>query len=84
LQASRTMNLPRLAVTPAEIVQAVARRVPAAGELVDWCPDAQVQQIVDGWPATFTSERALALGFTPDATADALVQSFLLQEPARP
>jgi nucleoside-diphosphate-sugar epimerase len=81
LHSGRTMNLPGLAVTPAEIVQAVARHLPAdQGPTVDWTPDARVQQIVDGWPQSFTSARALALGFTPDASADALVQSFLAQE----
>jgi hypothetical protein len=34
----------------------------------------------DSWPKIFTSERALALGFTPDESADALVKSFLAQE----
>jgi nucleoside-diphosphate-sugar epimerase len=85
LHSGRTMNLPGLAVTPAEIVQAVARHLPAdQGPTVDWTPDARVQQIVDGWPQSFTSARALALGFTPDASADALVQSFLAQERSLP
>ena len=75
------MNLPGLAVTPTQIVQAVARHLPAGGaDAVDWRPDAAVQRIIDGWPRAFTSERALALGFSPDASADALVQSFLDQE----
>jgi nucleoside-diphosphate-sugar epimerase len=85
LHSGRTMNLPGLAVTPAEIVQAVARHLPAdQGPTVDWTPDARVQQIVDGWPQSFTSARALALGFTPDASADALVQSLLAQERSLP
>jgi nucleoside-diphosphate-sugar epimerase len=85
LHSGRTMNLPGLAVTPAEIVQAVARHLPAdQGPTVDWTPDARVQQIVDGWPQSFTSARALALGFTPDASADALAQSFLAQERSLP
>lgn len=85
LQTGRTMNLPGLTVTPAEIVAAVARHLPAGQAApVDWLPDARVQQIIDGWPHAFTSERALALGFTPDASADALVQSFLAQEHSVP
>ena len=85
LHASCTMNLPGLTVTPAEIVQAAARHgSPGSSELVVWKPEAQVQQIIDGWPKAFTSERALALGFTSDASADALVQSFLAQEHAQP
>ena len=77
LRAGRTMNLPALTVTPAEIVDAVFRTLPAGtGDLVDWQPDAQVQRVIDGWPKAFTSERALALGFAPDTSADALVASF--------
>jgi nucleoside-diphosphate-sugar epimerase len=84
LPPSRVMNLPGLTVTPAEISQAVARHLPAGAEnAVDWRPDAQVQHIVDSWPRAFTSERALALGFSRDASADALVQSFLAQENLR-
>jgi nucleoside-diphosphate-sugar epimerase len=85
IQDGRTMNLPGLTVTPAEILAAVARHLPAGQSTpVDWQPDARVQQIVDGWPQAFTSERALALGFTPDASPEALVQSFLAQERSGP
>jgi nucleoside-diphosphate-sugar epimerase len=82
LQGSRVMNLPGLTVTPDEILRAVARRLPPGGDdPVDWRPDAQVQHIIDSWPKAFTSERALALGISPDASADVLVQSFLAEEP---
>ena len=85
LAEGRTMNLPGLSVTPAQIVEAVSRRLPGGiGDLVAWLPDAQVQRIIDGWPAGFTSERALALGFAPDASADALVAAFLAHEGLQP
>lgn len=81
LQQRRVMNLPGLTVTPAQIVRAVTQHLPVGTpDAVDWVPDAAVQRIVDGWPQNFTSERALALGFSPDASADALVQAFLAQE----
>jgi nucleoside-diphosphate-sugar epimerase len=81
----RTMNLPGLSATPAQIVQAVARRLSGGiDDLIAWQPDAQVQRIIDGWPAGFTSERALALGFRPDDSADALVEAFLAAEEAQP
>ena len=81
LPPSRVMNLPGLTVTPAEIAQAVARHLPAgAHDPVDWRPDAQVQQIIDSWPKAFTSDRALALGFSSDVSAAALVDSFLAHE----
>lgn len=76
-----TMNLPGLSVTPAQLVEAVSRRLSGGiGDRVAWQPDAQVQRIVDGWPAGFSSERALALGFRPDDSADALVAAFLAHE----
>jgi len=82
LPLRRAMNLPGLTVTPAQIVQAVARHLPGGTTPdVHWQPDAAVQRIVDAWPRAFTSERALALGFTPDPSADAVVQAFLSQEP---
>ena len=81
----RTMNLPGLTVTPAQLEQAVRRRLGAgAGAFIEWRPDAQVQRIIDGWPQVFTSERALALGIRPDADAGALVDAFLSSESTRP
>ena len=81
LERARTMNLPGLTVTPAQIVEAVATRLPAGTrECVQWQPDAHVQQIIDGWPRAFTSQRALALGFEPDASVDALVSAFIASE----
>ena len=85
LHDARTMNLPGLTVTPAEILAAVSRHLPPApGGFVDWRPDPQVQRVIDGWPKAFTSERALALGITPDPSADALVTSFIATESRKP
>lgn len=81
LPAQRAMNLPGLTVTPAGIVEAVSRRLPTGRpDWVDWQPDPHVQRIIDGWPRAFTSQRALALGFEPDASVDALVSAFLASE----
>lgn len=81
LPQRRVMNLPGLTLTPVQIVQAVARHLSSGTmPVVDWRPDAAVQRIVDAWPRSFTSARALALGFSPDPSADALVQAFLVQE----
>jgi nucleoside-diphosphate-sugar epimerase len=82
LHAARTMNLPGLTVTPAEIVEAVARVQPRAATLVEWAPDAAVQRIIDGWPQAFTSQRALALGLRPDISIDAIVRAFQASEGA--
>ena len=79
IRGARTMNLPGLTVTAGDIANAVARRTGAAA-LVRWHGDPQVQQIIDGWPKTFTSARALASGFTADKSADALVDAFVASE----
>ena len=80
LPPGRTLNLPGLTVTPAQVVQAVARVRPGAEALVAWHPDTGVQRIIDGWPRAFTSERALALGFGADASVDDVVAAFLRAE----
>ena len=80
LPPGRTLNLPGLTVTPAQVVQAVARVCPGAEALVAWQPDAGVQRIIDGWPRAFTSARALALGFGADASVDDVVAAFLRAE----
>jgi nucleoside-diphosphate-sugar epimerase len=83
LPPSRAMNLPGLTVTPRALLQAVQDRLPPGRTpQVDWQPDAGLQQIIDGWPQALVSARAAALGFVPDASADALVQSFLAHESA--
>ena len=80
LPPGRALNLPGLTVTPAQLVQAVARVRPGADALVAWQPDAGVQRIIDGWPRAFTSARALALGFGADAGVDDVVAAFLRAE----
>lgn len=77
LHEGRAMNLPGLTVTPVELVNAVGRRLGVEPvTLVRWQPDPTVQRIIDGWPRTFTSRRALALGIDADPSADALVAGF--------
>jgi D-erythronate 2-dehydrogenase len=83
LHEGRTMNLPGLTVTPMEIVRAVARQLHrVASDLVDWQPVDEVQRIVAGWPRSFTSPRALALGFAPDASVDSVIDAFRASENA--
>lgn len=81
IRLARSLNLPGLTVTPADLVQAVARRSGAqAGESVTWQTDPLVQDIIQGWPQVFTSQRALALGIRPDPSVDALVNAFIQSE----
>lgn len=83
LREARTMNLPGLTVTPAEIERAVLRRLPPGRpQAVRWRSDPRVQASVASWPSAFDSARARALGFVPDASADAIVDAFVAADQA--
>lgn len=71
--ATRAMNLPSLTVTPLDIEAAVKRCGASASGTIIWQRDAQMQNIVAGWPRAFTSERALQLGINGDNSIDAIV-----------
>ena len=75
--ATRAMNLPSLTVTPLDIEAAVKRcaGLDKAGRIV-WQRDRQMQDIVDGWPRAFTSERALQLGICGDRSIDDIVTAY--------
>ncbi|PJI42075.1 NAD-dependent epimerase/dehydratase family protein [Ferrovibrio sp.] len=79
--AFRAFNLPALRVTAAEMaaaVQAWPQRKPGQ---VNWRPDAQMQAIVDGWPARFDSVRARQLGILPDASLTEIIDAYLKDAP---
>lgn len=78
LGAVRSLNLPALTVTFADMLDAVARRAgPQARGLVSWNADPQLQRLLSGMPAGFTSARALAAGIRPEASFDAVIEDFL-------
>ncbi len=56
----RGVNPPGLSVTVREMLAALS---PAERARVQTVPDAGVETIMGGWPASFTAERAHALGF---------------------
>lgn len=78
LPASRALNLASLTVTPAEMVAAV-HRVNTGNQIgrVTFVPDAQLQAIVDGWPAELTSTLAFSLGIKADDSVDDIVQDYI-------
>jgi nucleoside-diphosphate-sugar epimerase len=43
---------------------------------VRFVDDERIQGIVKTWPVRFTTERALEMGFKPDATFDEVVRDF--------
>lgn len=75
---TRTMNLPALNITVAEMIEAL-RRVAGndATGRVAMKPEPQLQAIVDGWPRRFDSARARRLGIGPDDSFDAILKDFL-------
>ncbi len=75
----RTMNLPSLSVTAAELAQAVVRAPVAVRGLITWMPDPALQTVVDGWPRRFDSVAARALGLATPDTADSIVASFVAE-----
>jgi nucleoside-diphosphate-sugar epimerase len=75
---SRSLQLPGFSVAVGEMAAAVRR---AGGEKayarIRWEPDAQIQQIVSGWPQALGAPRAEDLGFTADTGIDEVVQAFI-------
>jgi nucleoside-diphosphate-sugar epimerase len=74
----RTVNLPGLTLTPGQMLDSLERAAGAATRaLVRVEPDAHIGRMVRSWPGAFDVTRALALGFTTDRDADALVAQFI-------
>jgi nucleoside-diphosphate-sugar epimerase len=72
----RSVTLPSLDVTVAELVDAV-RQIGGddAYKLVTYEPDPFVATIVAGWPQAFDTSRAAELGFTADASVRDIVSA---------
>lgn len=75
--AFRAFNLPALSVTAAEMAAAVQAHPQRKTGRVNWRPDAQMQNIVEGWPARFDSAKARALGILPDAGLNEIIDAYL-------
>ncbi len=75
LAGRRALNMPGLSCTVAEQIEALRR---VAGDkavaLIRRKPDPAIMQIVANWPRDFDPARALALGFTAEASFDEIVQ----------
>ena len=74
----RTVNLPGLSVTPAEMLASLERVAgPAARARVRCEVDRRIAQIVCTWPGAFDVSRALRLGFSVDRDIDSIVRQFV-------
>lgn len=75
---SRSLLLPGISATVAEMVEALHRAGGAAAVgRIRWEPDPIIQKIVDGWPRAIRAARAEALGIKGDANLDEVVQAFI-------
>jgi len=81
LGARRNLTMPGVSVTVAEQIEAL-RKVAgdAAVALIREEPDATIRTIVDGWSRNFDPQRALALGFTPDASFEEIIRIYQQDE----
>lgn len=79
--SSRSVLLPGLSVTAAEMAAAVVRH---AGNRrigqIHWRHDPAIQKIVDGWPKETRSTFADGLGIKGDQTIDEIVRGFIEDE----
>jgi len=75
---NRVLNLPGITTSVNEMVGALRK---LAGEkvanLVEWKPDARIQAIVKTWPARFSTERALKLGFAADTDIEGIIRDYI-------
>ena len=81
LGARRTLNMPGVAATVAEEIAALRRvRGADAEALIDRKPDAAIEEIIAGWPRSFSPERARRLGFAAETTVDELIEAYLADD----
>lgn len=75
---SRSLMLPGISVTVAEMLAALERAGGAeARARVKTEPDPRIQAIVGSWPARFATDKADRLGFSADRNMDAIVEAFI-------
>ena len=74
----RTVNLPGLTVTPAEMLDSLERLAgPEARARVRVELDDRIARLMTAWPGAFDLKRPLALGFARDAGVDDIVRQYL-------
>lgn len=84
LGQGRVMNQPGLSVTPEQLIAAVARHMHKEhSQFVRWELDETMDQIIQGWPQKFISERAKTIGLRTDSAVEQLVQAFVQTESRR-
>jgi nucleoside-diphosphate-sugar epimerase len=77
LGTDRGVNPPGLRVTVAEMLAALEAVRPGAARYITRTPDPVIAEIIGGWPAAFTADRARRYGFAPHETLQELVEAFI-------
>jgi len=79
--ADRSLLLPGISVTVAEMIAALERAGGANSvRRVRWQPDAAIQKIVDGWPRALKARRAQSFGIEADRDIDEIVTAFVADD----
>ncbi|ADZ69560.1 D-erythronate dehydrogenase [Polymorphum gilvum] len=78
LGGRRNLTMPGISATVADEIEALRR---VAGDeavaLIRHEPDPAIEAIISTWPKAFDTRRALDLGFRPDASFTAIVETYL-------
>ncbi|MGH8808763.1 MAG: D-erythronate dehydrogenase, partial [Noviherbaspirillum sp.] len=75
---SRTVNLPGISVSVADMVAALERQGGAdAVKRIRWEHDPAVERIVGSWPGAWDTARACVLGLSADAGIDSIVKAYV-------
>jgi nucleoside-diphosphate-sugar epimerase len=76
----RSLNLPGLTATVAEMIEALRQAAgEAVAERVRFQPDESIAKIVRSWPARFDTARARAMGFPQDADFASILRDYMQQ-----
>ncbi|HTQ73330.1 MAG TPA: D-erythronate dehydrogenase [Burkholderiales bacterium] len=81
---NRSLNLPGITVTVAEMIEAMGRIAPRAPKRVSFKVDPRIEKIVMGWPVRFQTPRALAMGFKADPGIEAVIRDYVADENVEP
>ncbi len=77
----RALNMPGLAVTVGEMIEALARVAgPDRAALIREEPDEMIMRMVGGWPRNFKTTRSLDLGFHADHSIDEIIETHIENE----
>jgi nucleoside-diphosphate-sugar epimerase len=75
---NRTVNLPGLSVSVAEMLAALEKVAgPEPLSHISFAPDPAVERIVNSWPAAWDVTRAKALGLPGDADFESIVRAYI-------